>query len=39
MPPLFALWINLHGSWLFGMIALVIVIASGIRRTGVLGIG
>ena len=29
VPPLFALWINLHGSWLFGMIALVIVIASG----------
>ena len=29
LPPLFALWINLHGSWLFGMIVLVIVIASG----------
>ena len=29
VPPLFTLWINLHGSWLFGMIVLVIVIASG----------
>jgi len=29
LPPLFALWINLHGSWVFGMIVLVVVIASG----------
>ena len=30
LPPLFALWINLHGSWVFGMIVLVIFIASGL---------
>ena len=24
LPPLFALWINLHGSWIFGMVVLVI---------------
>ena len=29
LPPLFALWVNLHGTWLFGMIVLTIVIASG----------
>lgn len=29
LPPLFALWINLHGSWLFGMIVLTIMIVSG----------
>ncbi len=29
LPPLFALWVNLHGSWLFGMIVLAMTIASG----------
>ena len=30
LPPLFALWINLHGSWVFGMAVLVLTIASGL---------
>ena len=30
LPPLFALWINLHGSWLFGVIVLTMTIASGL---------
>ena len=30
LPPLFALWINLHGSWVFGMAVLVVAIASGL---------
>ena len=30
LPPLFALWINLHGSWLFGIVVLVTTIASGL---------
>jgi len=30
LPPLFALWINLHPSWLFGMLVLVLTIASGL---------
>ena len=30
LPPLFALWINLHGSWVFGMIVFVLIIASGL---------
>jgi len=30
LPPLFALWINLHGSWVFGVVVFVIVIASGL---------
>ena len=30
IPPLFLLWINLHGSWLFGMVVLGIFIASGL---------
>ena len=30
LPPLFALWINLHGSWVFGMVVLVATIASGL---------
>jgi hypothetical protein len=29
LPPLFALWINLHGSWIFGMAVLAITIVSG----------
>jgi|SRR5271157_338081 len=30
LPPLFALWINFHGSWVFGMVVFVITIASGL---------
>lgn len=29
LPSLFALWINLHGSWIFGMAVLAITIVSG----------
>ena len=32
LPPLFALWINLHGSWVFGMIVLALTIASGLVK-------
>ena len=30
LPPLFAVWINLHGSWVFGIVVLVLTIASGL---------
>ena len=30
LPPLFAVWINLHPSWVFGVIVLVLTIASGL---------
>jgi hypothetical protein len=30
LPPLFALWINLHGSWVFGVAVLAIMIVSGL---------
>ena len=30
LPPLFALWINLHGSWVFGMVVLAITIIAGL---------
>jgi hypothetical protein len=30
LPPLFALWINLHGSWIYGIAVLVLTIASGL---------
>jgi len=30
LPPLFALWINLHGSWVFGLVVLMVTIASGL---------
>src|ERR1019366_6785228 len=30
LPPLFALWINLHGSWVFGMVVLMLTIVSGL---------
>jgi len=30
LPPLFALWINLHPSWAFGMVVLCLTIASGL---------
>ncbi len=29
LPPLFALWINFHGSWVFGVAVLGATIASG----------
>ena len=32
LPPLFALWVNLHGSLVFGMVVLALTIASGLRR-------
>jgi hypothetical protein len=34
LPPLFALWINLHGSWVFGMVVLGLTIASGLVGGG-----
>lgn len=30
LPPLFAIWINLHGSWVFGMVVLALTIAAGL---------
>ena len=30
LPPLFALWINLHASWIFGMVVLGLTIAAGL---------
>jgi len=30
LPPLFALWINLHGSWVFGLVVFAMIIASGL---------
>ena len=30
LPPIFLLWINLHGSWVFGFVVLGIVTASGL---------
>jgi hypothetical protein len=30
VAALFALWINLHGSWVFGLVVLVMIIASGL---------
>ena len=30
LPPLFLLWINLHGSWIYGIVILVLTIASGL---------
>jgi hypothetical protein len=29
LPPLFALWINLHGSWLIGLVLLAVFCGSG----------
>lgn len=36
LPPLFVLWANLHGSWLIGMVLLVIFCGAGLfqRRWG-----
>jgi hypothetical protein len=30
LPPLFALWINLHGSWVFGFVVIGIYVVSGL---------
>ncbi len=30
LPPLFALWINFHGSWVFGFVVMGICIVSGL---------
>ena len=30
LPPLFALWINFHGSWVFGLVVMGIYIVSGL---------
>jgi hypothetical protein len=30
IPPLFLLWVNLHGSWAFGMVVLAIFVLSGL---------
>ncbi len=30
LPPLFTLWINLHGSWIFGFVVLGATIAAGL---------
>jgi hypothetical protein len=30
LPPLFALWINLHGSWVFGVVVLAVTTACGL---------
>ncbi len=30
LPPLFAVWINLHGSWILGMVILALTIVSGL---------
>ncbi len=30
LPPLFAVWINLHGSWVFGLVVLTLTIVCGL---------
>jgi hypothetical protein len=32
IPPLFSLWVNLHGSWFIGMIIFSIIVAAGMFR-------
>lgn len=32
LPPLFALWINLHGSWLIGYVFFVLFVGSGMLQ-------
>lgn len=32
LPLLFALWINLHGSWVFGMVVLAIITICGLSK-------
>ena len=38
LPPLFALWINFHGSWLFGIIVTGLAVASGMVVEGSWGL-
>jgi len=35
LPPLFAVWINLHGSWLIGIVVLLVYTACGSVRVSV----
>jgi hypothetical protein len=35
LPPLFCIWINLHGSWIIGLAILVLYIACGMIRANV----
>ena len=37
LAPLFLIWINLHGSWVYGMVVLVLTFASGLVQ-GEMGI-
>lgn len=30
LPPLFAAWINFHGSWVFGVFVLIVTVATGL---------
>jgi hypothetical protein len=30
LPPLFAIWINFHGSWVFGVVVLAVTIVTGL---------
>ncbi len=32
LPPIFALWINLHASWVFGFVVLAIYTVTGLHR-------
>jgi len=32
LPPLFALWANLHGSWAYGLVVIGVFIASGLLQ-------
>jgi len=32
LPLIFALWINFHGSWVFGLVVLVVIITSGLAE-------
>ena len=34
LPPLFAVWINLHGSWVFGIVVIGIYLVSGLVKHG-----
>jgi hypothetical protein len=31
LPPLFALWVNAHGSWLIGLVVLAVFLLCGVR--------
>jgi hypothetical protein len=38
LPPIFCLWINLHGSWVFGMAVYTIFIVAGLVRRDIGGL-